>query len=93
MLSAILQSLTRPSELQALVSYKFAPKSENIRIHQDNLAKDESKRRCYDFLNKVQQIIVLSSNEYLHPLFLVVVRLLVVSQPSFKNWTISFATL
>ncbi|CDH57248.1 squalene synthetase [Lichtheimia corymbifera JMRC:FSU:9682] len=55
MLSAILQSLTRPSELQALVSYKFAPKSENIRIHQDNLAKDESKRRCYDFLNKTSR--------------------------------------
>lgn len=55
MLSAILQSLTRPSELQALVSYKFAPKSENIRIHQENLAKDESKRRCYYFLNKTSR--------------------------------------
>ncbi|KAI7877852.1 farnesyl-diphosphate farnesyltransferase [Lichtheimia hyalospora FSU 10163] len=55
MLSAILQSLTRPSELQALVSYKFAPKSENIRIHQENLAKDENKRRCYYFLNKTSR--------------------------------------
>lgn len=37
------------------MSYKFAPKSENIRIHQENLAKDESKRRCYYFLNKTSR--------------------------------------
>ncbi|KAI9488419.1 farnesyl-diphosphate farnesyltransferase [Zychaea mexicana] len=51
MLNAFVQSITRPSELQALFSYKFAPKTENIRRHRQNLTKDENKKRCYDFLN------------------------------------------
>lgn len=58
MLNALLQSATRPSELKALFWYKFAPKSENIRRHYENLTKDETKRRCYDFLNMVRVLSV-----------------------------------
>lgn len=56
MLNAFAQSITRPSEIQALFTYKFAPKSENIRRHRQSLTKDENKRRCYEFLNMVIQI-------------------------------------
>ncbi|KAG2223681.1 hypothetical protein INT45_007259 [Circinella minor] len=51
MLNAFAQSITRPSEIKALFTYKFAPKSENIRRHRQSLTKDENKRRCYEFLN------------------------------------------
>ncbi|EIE80439.1 farnesyl-diphosphate farnesyltransferase [Rhizopus delemar RA 99-880] len=51
MLSVILNSITRPEELVALYQYKFAPKTDaQIRLQQ-TLAKDASKKRCYDFLN------------------------------------------
>ncbi|KAG1145759.1 hypothetical protein G6F61_002148 [Rhizopus arrhizus] len=51
MLSVILNSITRPEELAALYQYKFAPKTDaQIRLQQ-TLAKDASKKRCYDFLN------------------------------------------
>lgn len=53
MLSVILNSITRPEELAALYQYKFAPKTDaQIRLQQ-TLAKDASKKRCYDFLNMV----------------------------------------
>ncbi|KAI8136528.1 farnesyl-diphosphate farnesyltransferase [Fennellomyces sp. T-0311] len=51
MLNAFAQSITRPSELNALLTYKFAPKSENTRRHHQTLAKDENKRQCYYYLN------------------------------------------
>ncbi|KAI9257997.1 farnesyl-diphosphate farnesyltransferase [Phascolomyces articulosus] len=51
MLNAFAQSITRPSELKALFSYKFSPKSENIRRHRQNLTKDENKKECYHYLN------------------------------------------
>lgn len=53
MLGLLLQSICEPTEIKALLEYKFAPKSDNIRHHQKSLALDENKRRCYDFLNKV----------------------------------------
>ncbi|KAI8394121.1 farnesyl-diphosphate farnesyltransferase [Radiomyces spectabilis] len=51
MLSAFLDSITKPAEIKALLNYKFSPKSENKRRHQQALAADASKKRCYDFLN------------------------------------------
>ncbi|KAG0172947.1 bifunctional farnesyl-diphosphate farnesyltransferase/squalene synthase [Apophysomyces sp. BC1034] len=51
MLKAFSDSLTHPSELRALVAYKFSPKSENKARHQQILATDEPKKKCYDFLN------------------------------------------
>ncbi|KAI8328289.1 farnesyl-diphosphate farnesyltransferase [Blakeslea trispora] len=51
MLQALLDSATRPSELAALFSYKFAPKSSSADRLKRALANDASKKRCYDFLN------------------------------------------
>lgn len=51
MLQAFLDSITKPSELAALYKFKFAPKSPSARRLQQTLAKDASKKRCYDFLN------------------------------------------
>lgn len=55
MLQAFLDSITKPSELAALYKYKFAPKSSSARRLQQTLAKDASKKRCYDFLNMVRR--------------------------------------
>ncbi|KAL1935994.1 hypothetical protein VTP01DRAFT_128 [Rhizomucor pusillus] len=55
MLGLLLQSICEPTEIKALLEYKFAPKSDNIRHHQKSLALDENKRRCYDFLNKTSR--------------------------------------
>ncbi|KAI9476122.1 MAG: farnesyl-diphosphate farnesyltransferase [Benjaminiella poitrasii] len=51
MLQAILDSITKPSELSALFQYKFAPKSASATRHQQSLERDASKKRCYGFLN------------------------------------------
>ncbi|KAI7903263.1 farnesyl-diphosphate farnesyltransferase [Cokeromyces recurvatus] len=51
MLQAILDSVTKPSELAALFQYKFAHKSPSAIRHQQSLDRDASKKRCYDFLN------------------------------------------
>jgi hypothetical protein len=56
MLQAFLDSLTKPSELAALYKYKFAAKSASAKRLQQTLAKDASKKRCYDFLNMVKEI-------------------------------------
>lgn len=56
MLQAFLDSLTKPSELAALYKYKFAAKSAPAKRLQQTLAKDASKKRCYDFLNMVKEI-------------------------------------
>lgn len=51
MLQVFLDSITKPAELQALYKYKFAPKSASAQRLAQTLAKDASKKRCYDFLN------------------------------------------
>lgn len=51
MLKAILDSVTRPEELSALLKYKFAPKSESVQRFKASLAKDASKQRIYYYLN------------------------------------------
>ncbi|ORZ21101.1 farnesyl-diphosphate farnesyltransferase [Absidia repens] len=51
MMSVFLDSITKPSEIKALLSHKFSPKSENKLSHQRTLEADPSKKRCYDFLN------------------------------------------
>lgn len=56
MLQAFLDSLTKPSELAALYKYKFSAKSAPAKRLQQTLAKDASKKRCYDFLNMVKEI-------------------------------------
>ncbi|KAI9315186.1 farnesyl-diphosphate farnesyltransferase [Dichotomocladium elegans] len=55
MLNVLLQSITKPSELQALITYKFSSKSENISRHQERLATDEGKRKCYEFLERTSR--------------------------------------
>jgi farnesyl-diphosphate farnesyltransferase len=53
MLGVFLDSIAKPAELAALYQYKFAPKSASAQRLQQTLAKDASKKRCYDFLNMV----------------------------------------
>ncbi|KAI8063483.1 farnesyl-diphosphate farnesyltransferase [Gongronella butleri] len=51
MLSVLLESITRPDEFKALLSYKFAGKSTNKLSHQKALAADSGKAKCYFYLN------------------------------------------
>lgn len=58
MLKVFLDSITKPAELQALYKYKFAPKSASAQRLAQTLAKDASKKRCYDFLNMVRVLCI-----------------------------------
>ncbi|KAI8977072.1 farnesyl-diphosphate farnesyltransferase [Mycotypha africana] len=51
MLGVILESITRPSEVAALLQYKFAPKSSSTERLKQSLANDASKKECYKYLN------------------------------------------
>ncbi|KAI8074271.1 farnesyl-diphosphate farnesyltransferase [Gilbertella persicaria] len=51
MLKAFLDSATRPSEIAALVEYKFSSKANINKRLEKRLAGDASKKRCYEFLN------------------------------------------
>ncbi|KAL0089829.1 farnesyl diphosphate synthase [Phycomyces blakesleeanus] len=50
-MSVFLKSLGHPSELKALLAYKFAPASQNKLNHQKTMANDEQKKKCYQFLD------------------------------------------
>lgn len=83
MLKAFLDSITKPEELQALLKYKFAPKSASAVGLQQTLAQDTSKKSCYDFLNLVKNIFM----HVIPALFnLFQLRLLEALLQSFKNW-------
>ncbi|KAI8344683.1 farnesyl-diphosphate farnesyltransferase [Chlamydoabsidia padenii] len=51
MLSVFLDSITKPSEIKALLEYKFSASSRNKQSHQKALASDPAKKRCYNYLN------------------------------------------
>ncbi|SAL94772.1 hypothetical protein [Absidia glauca] len=50
-MSVFLDSITHPSEIKALLDYKFSSKSENKLSHQRALASDPNKKKCYHYLN------------------------------------------
>lgn len=52
-MSVFLDSITHPSEIKALLNYKFSSKSENKLSHQRALASDPRKKQCYYYLNMV----------------------------------------
>ncbi|CAO3663441.1 unnamed protein product [Umbelopsis ramanniana] len=52
-MNALLASITHPSELNALITYKFFKPESNINRNQRLIANDERKKRCYDFLDKI----------------------------------------
>ncbi|KAI7872495.1 farnesyl-diphosphate farnesyltransferase [Spinellus fusiger] len=55
MASAYLNSIAHPNELSALLTYTFAKKSTNRTRHENTIAMDPSKERCYHFLNKTSR--------------------------------------
>lgn len=56
MLGVLIASLAHPSELNALIAYKFFRTESNIQRNQKLIANNETKKRCYDFLDKVSFI-------------------------------------
>ncbi|KAI9283014.1 farnesyl-diphosphate farnesyltransferase [Umbelopsis sp. AD052] len=55
MLDVLLASLGHPSELSALITYKFFKPESNINRNQKLIANNERKKRCYDFLDKTSR--------------------------------------
>ncbi|GAB5592145.1 bifunctional farnesyl-diphosphate farnesyltransferase/squalene synthase [Umbelopsis nana] len=55
MLGVLLASLAHPSELNALIAYKFFRTESNIQRNQKLIANNETKKRCYDFLDKTSR--------------------------------------
>jgi hypothetical protein len=56
MLGVLLASLAHPSELNALIAYKFFRSESNVQRNQKLIANNENKKRCYDFLDTVSSI-------------------------------------
>lgn len=69
MLQVFLDSITRPEELSALFKYKFAPKSASAQRLKETLARDASKKRCYDFLNMASVEMHTAQKQPIHPSF------------------------
>ncbi|KAI8584165.1 hypothetical protein K450DRAFT_218485 [Umbelopsis ramanniana AG] len=55
MLDVLLASIGHPSELSALITYKFFKPESNINRNQKLIANNERKKRCYDFLDKTSR--------------------------------------
>ncbi|CAO3685550.1 unnamed protein product [Umbelopsis vinacea] len=55
MLGVLLASLAHPSELNALIAYKFFRSESNVQRNQKLIANNENKKRCYDFLDKTSR--------------------------------------
>lgn len=57
MLDVLLASLFHPSELNALITYKFLRPESNLQRNQKLIANNERKKKCYNFLDLVSRII------------------------------------
>ncbi|KAH8550692.1 farnesyl-diphosphate farnesyltransferase [Umbelopsis sp. PMI_123] len=55
MLGILLASLAHPSELNALITYKFFMPKSNMARNKKLIANNENKKRCYDFLDKTSR--------------------------------------
>jgi hypothetical protein len=55
MLGVLLASLFHPSELNALVTYKFLRPESNIQRNKKLIANNKTKKRCYELLDLVSQ--------------------------------------